>query len=67
MGDAYTSDEDIPRDLGRALEIFEANTALQEVLHPEFCRVYKIVKELEYKEFLQVISPWEREHLLLSV
>ena len=25
------------------------------------------IKRNEYKEFLQVISPWEREHLLLNV
>jgi len=25
------------------------------------------VKRTEYEEFLQVISPWEREHLLLNV
>jgi glutamine synthetase len=25
------------------------------------------VKHAEYNEFLQVISPWEREHLLLNV
>ncbi|NHX27650.1 hypothetical protein HA397_27265, partial [Escherichia coli] len=43
------------------------NTALREVLGEEFCKVYTAVKELEYKEFLQVISPWEREHLLLNV
>ena len=29
----------------------------------EFARVYGIVKRTEYEEFLQVISPWEREHL----
>ena len=27
----------------------------------------EIVKETEYNEFLQVISPWEREFLLLNV
>jgi len=37
------------------------------VLGPEFIRVYSIVKAAEYEEFLQVISPWEREHLLLNV
>jgi glutamine synthetase len=37
------------------------------VLGEDFARVYSIVKRLEYKEFLQVISPWEREHLLLNV
>ena len=25
------------------------------------------VKEIEHNEFMQVISPWEREHLLLHV
>jgi hypothetical protein len=29
--------------------------------------VYTAVKSLEYSEFLQVISPWEREHLLMNV
>jgi len=29
--------------------------------------VYSIVKRAEHDEFLQVISPWEREHLLLNV
>ena len=36
------------------------------MLHPEFARVYSVVKRAEYDEFLQVISPWEREHLLLK-
>lgn len=34
---------------------------------PEFARVYAIVKRAEYEEFLHVISPWEREHLLMNV
>ena len=66
-GDAYIAAEEIPRGLGDALGLFEEAPIVQEVLGPEFCRVYRIVKELEYNEFLQVISPWEREHLLLNV
>ncbi|PJE35715.1 glutamine synthetase [Pseudooceanicola lipolyticus] len=66
-GDAYESDEDIPRVLGQALDIFDEAADLHEVLGREFCRVYSIVKRTEYEEFLQVISPWEREHLLLNV
>ncbi len=66
-GDAYSGDEDIPRGLGDALALFSEAEALQGVLGEEFCRVYRIVKETEYAEFLQVISPWEREHLLLNV
>lgn len=66
-GDAYECDEAIPRDLSAALDLFDAATDMQQVLGPEFGRVYSIVKRTEYEEFLQVISPWEREHLLLSV
>jgi len=66
-GDAYEGDSDIPRVLGDALDLFDEAKELHEVLHPEFARVYSIVKRTEYEEFLQVISPWEREHLLLNV
>ncbi|XDA97592.1 glutamine synthetase family protein [Sulfitobacter sp. LCG007] len=66
-GDAYVGEGDIPRVLGEALDLFEEATDLHEVLGPEFARVYAIVKRSEYEEFLQVISPWEREHLLLNV
>ncbi|THD75746.1 glutamine synthetase [Thalassobius vesicularis] len=66
-GDAYEGEEDIPRVMGDALDQFEEATKLHEILHPDFARVYSIVKRSEYEEFLQVISPWEREHLLLNV
>ncbi len=70
-GDAYegenAGEDDIPHDLYSALELFRDAPAMQQVLGPEFCRVYAIVKDTEYTEFLQVISPWEREHLLLNV
>ncbi|HBM59518.1 glutamine synthetase family protein [Salipiger marinus] len=66
-GDAYEGEGDIPRVLGQALDVFEASPALHQVLGKEFARVYSIVKRLEYEEFLAVISPWEREHLLLNV
>ncbi|NBD29862.1 MAG: glutamine synthetase [Alphaproteobacteria bacterium] len=66
-GDAYDGKPDLPQGLGAALDLFDGNTDMQEVLSPEFTRVYSIVKRAEYEEFLQVISPWEREHLLLNV
>jgi glutamine synthetase len=37
------------------------------VLGESFITVYSEVKEIEYAEFMKVISPWEREHLLLHV
>ncbi len=66
-GDAYEGEGDIPQVMGSALDLFDEATDLHEVLGPEFARVYGIVKRAEYEEFLQVISPWEREHLLLNV
>ena len=66
-GDAYDEEEEIPREMGQALDLFDEASALHEVLGPEFARVYGIVKRTEYQEFLQVISPWEREHLLMNV
>jgi glutamine synthetase len=66
-GDAYEGTEDIPRDLYSALDLLNEAKEIQGVLHEDFSRVYSIVKTAEYDEFLQVISPWEREHLLMNV
>ncbi len=66
-GDAYASEDEIPQGLFAALDLFDAAEELHGVLGPDFARVYSIVKRAEYSEFLQVISPWEREHLLLNV
>ncbi|NVO23450.1 glutamine synthetase [Donghicola sp. C2-DW-16] len=66
-GDAYEGDGDFAQTLGQALDEFDDCTKLHDILGPEFARVYSIVKRAEYQEFLQVISPWEREHLLINV
>ncbi|MEM9523949.1 MAG: glutamine synthetase family protein [Pseudomonadota bacterium] len=65
--DAYSSEADIPQGLSAALDLFDHAPEIQNVLGREFAHVYSIVKRAEYEEFLQVISPWEREHLLLNV
>jgi glutamine synthetase len=67
LGDAYMGEDELPLNLGDALDLFAASAPMREVLGEEFCTVYEAVKRLEYTEFLQVISPWEREHLLLNV
>ncbi|MEO6299978.1 MAG: glutamine synthetase family protein [Paracoccaceae bacterium] len=64
---AYIDSNDIPTNMGDALDLLAEDTALKDVLGVEFCKVYDSVKRNEYKEFLQVISPWERQHLLLNV
>ncbi len=67
LGDAYISEDELPLTLGDALDLMEESAPMREVLGSEFIAVYQAVKRNEYKEFLQVISPWEREHLLLNV
>jgi glutamine synthetase len=67
IGDAYMSEDELPLNLGDALDLLSESAPMQEALGPEFCSVYESVKRNEFKEFLQVISPWEREHLLLNV
>ena len=66
-GDAYLGDFALPRSLGEALHLLRNEPDLHEVLGASFITVYTEVKEIEYAEFMKVISPWEREHLLLHV
>jgi len=66
-GDAYLGDFQLPRSLGEALQLLRDEAALAEVLGQGFVTVYSEIKEIEYAEFMKVISPWEREHLLLHV
>ncbi|MCB6178874.1 glutamine synthetase family protein [Rhodobacter sp. Har01] len=66
-GSAYVDSDEIPTTLGDALDLLDEDAALKEVMGIDFIKVYDSVKRNEYKEFLQVISPWEREHLLLNV
>ena len=66
-GNSYILDDALPSSLREALLLFEDSKALSSVLSEEFCKVYAAVKWSEQEEFMQVISPWEREHLLINV
>ena len=64
---AYMGEDELPLNLSDAIDLLEEDTAMVDVLGPDFVALYAAVKRHEYKEFQQVISPWEREHLLLNV
>ena len=66
-GDGYLSPYTLPRSLSEALDWLRRDDDLREVLGDEFVTVYTEIKEREFEEFMEVISPWEREHLLLHV
>ncbi len=66
-GEVYDDGKVLPRFLDDALDLFEADTQIREVLGEEFCQLYSAIKRAELEEFQREISPWERQHLLLNV
>lgn len=66
-GEAYHRPRALPRDLLNALDLFDECPEITAVLGEEFCALYKAIKRDEVETFLRVISPWERDHLLLNV
>jgi glutamine synthetase len=57
----------LPRSLDAALRRLQECEPLIRLLGEPFIAAFSIVKSAEYEVFLQVISSWEREHLLLNV
>ena len=66
-GNARLLPFNLPRGLLDAVQIFEECGPLREIFGEPFATSYKVVKETEFETFMRVISPWEREYLLLNV
>ena len=66
-GSAYDLAIALPRTLAEALRLLRESKQLVELFGDRFVLAYTAVKEAEYETFAQVISSWEREHLLLNV
>ncbi|MEM6709122.1 MAG: glutamine synthetase family protein [Pseudomonadota bacterium] len=66
-GSAYEDEFTMPRTLEEALRGLDSEPELAELIGPHFLRAFRAVKLDEYESFNQVISTWEREHLLLNV
>jgi len=66
-GSAYDMPFGLPRSLEEAVRLLRDCRPLIELLGERFVLAYTAVKESETDTFLQVISSWEREHLLLNV
>ena len=64
---AYTLPYELPRSLSEALRLLDESEGLSTVLPARFLLAYNAVKGSEYETFMQVISSWEREYLLLNV
>ena len=57
----------LPRNLDIALDMLEKSDAMQKTLGERFVKLFAEVKRSEAEAFLDVISPWERQYLLLNV
>ncbi len=57
----------LPRGLQEAVSLFEDSDKMIEVFGEAFVATYRAIKHEEYETFMSVISPWEREYLLLNV
>ncbi|SNT18987.1 glutamine synthetase family protein [Tropicimonas sediminicola] len=64
--EVYESETRLPEDLGYALELFDEDRDVREILGAEFCQLYSGIKHAEHDEYKREISPWERQHLLLN-
>src|SRR6185437_6757630 len=58
---------DLPRGLLEAVDLFEQDEDLRAILGEPFVTTYAAIKRAEFETFMEVISPWEREYLLLNV
>ena len=66
-GDAYSLPHALPRELHQGLQQLDLYPEVRELLGEDFCVMYQNTKLREFEDYLRVISPWEREHLLLNV
>ena len=66
-GVANSEEFDLPVGLLEAVGLFEESEDLAEVFGRPFVTTFAAVKRAEFATFMRVISPWEREFLLLNV
>ncbi len=67
QGNACREPTTLPHTLREAVDGLLQCKPLHPLLGEKFVRLYSSVKHHEYNIFLNVISAWEREHLLLNV
>jgi len=66
-GSAYSDVFALHRNMFVALEALRQSEAMRSILGEEFVDLYCGVKDDEYREFQEIITPWEREILMFNV
>ena len=66
-GSAYGEDFSLHRHIYVAIEALRESKAMRSILGDNFVELYCALKEDEYREFQEIITPWEREILMFNV
>jgi glutamine synthetase len=66
-GSAYGSEFGLHRHIYSAVEALRESIAMRGMLGDDFVRLYCALKDDEYMEFQEIITPWEREILMFNV
>jgi glutamine synthetase len=66
-GSAHRLAQTLPRFLPDALDLLRRSKPLREILGEDFVDALVLVKASEDEAYQEVISSWERQHLLLNV
>ena len=66
-GSAYSNEITLHRHLYSALQALQGSEAMRSILGDSFVDLYCAIKADEYREFQEIITPWEREILMFNV
>jgi len=66
-GSAYGTEFGLHRHIYAAIDAMKASDAMRGMLGDAFVDLYCALKEDEYMEFQEIITPWEREILMFNV
>lgn len=66
-GSAYDLPFSLHRHIYSAIDAMEKSEAMRSTLGDEFVTLYSDLKQAEYREFQEIVTPWEREVLMFNV
>ncbi|MCH8943918.1 MAG: glutamine synthetase [Proteobacteria bacterium] len=66
-GSAYSDEFSLHRNIYAALQALRGSAAMRGILGDSFVDLYCAVKDDEYREFQEIVTPYEREILLPNV
>jgi glutamine synthetase len=66
-GSAYGEDFELHRHLCSAIDALKGSEAMRSILGDEFVSLYCMLKDAEYMEFQEIVTPYEREILMFNV